>query len=32
MVGAMIMARFSDDPELSEELLVQTRAWIAGAS
>jgi TetR/AcrR family transcriptional repressor of nem operon len=32
MVGAMIMARFSDDPKLSEELLVQTRAWIAGAA
>jgi TetR/AcrR family transcriptional repressor of nem operon len=32
MVGAMIMARFSDDPKLSEELLEQTRAWIAGAA
>jgi TetR/AcrR family transcriptional regulator, transcriptional repressor for nem operon len=32
MVGALIMARFSDDPALSEELLQQTRAWIAGAS
>jgi TetR/AcrR family transcriptional repressor of nem operon len=32
MVGAMIMARFSDDPKLSEELLAQTRAWIAGAA
>lgn len=29
MLGAVIMARFSDDPELSEELLTQTRAWIA---
>ena len=28
MVGAMIMARYSDDPKLSEELLAQTRAWI----
>ena len=32
MVGALIMARFSDDPKLSEELLAQTRAWIAGAA
>jgi TetR/AcrR family transcriptional repressor of nem operon len=32
MVGAVIMARFSDDPRLSEELLAQTRAWIAGAA
>ncbi len=32
MVGAMIMARFSDDPKLSEELLAQTRAWIAAAA
>jgi TetR/AcrR family transcriptional repressor of nem operon len=32
MLGAMIMARFSDDPKLSEELLAQTRAWIAGAA
>ena len=32
MVGAVIMARFSDDPKLSEELLDQTRAWIAGAA
>ena len=32
MVGAMVMARFSDDPKLSEELLAQTRAWIAGTA
>ena len=32
MLGAMIMARFSDDPKLSEELLAQTRAWIASAA
>ena len=32
MVGAMIMARFCDDPKLSDELLAQTRAWIAGAA
>ncbi len=32
MVGAMMMARFSDDPKLSEELLTQTRAWIALAA
>jgi len=29
MVGALIMARLSDDPALSDELLAQTRAWIA---
>jgi TetR/AcrR family transcriptional repressor of nem operon len=28
MVGAMILARVSDDPALSEELLEQTRAWL----
>jgi TetR/AcrR family transcriptional repressor of nem operon len=28
MVGAVIMARYSDDPKLSEEVLAQTRAWI----
>jgi TetR/AcrR family transcriptional repressor of nem operon len=28
MVGAVIMARYSDDPKLSEEILAQTRAWI----
>jgi TetR/AcrR family transcriptional repressor of nem operon len=31
MVGAMIMARYSDDPKLSAELLAQTRAWIVSA-
>lgn len=29
MIGAVILARLSDDPELSRELLTQTRAWIA---
>ncbi len=29
MVGAMILARVSDDPELSGEMLDQTRAWLA---
>lgn len=28
MVGAVILARAVDDPELSEEVLEQTRAWI----
>lgn len=28
MVGAVILARLSDDPALSEEVLAQTRAWI----
>src|SRR6266481_5698775 len=32
MVGAVIMARFSDDPRLSDELLTQTRQWIRPAS
>jgi TetR/AcrR family transcriptional repressor of nem operon len=33
MVGAMVLARFTDDPTLSGEVLAQTRAWIdkAGA-
>lgn len=30
MVGAMILARASDDPELSDEVLDQTRAWLEG--
>lgn len=30
MVGAMVLARFTDDPLLSDEVLEQTRAWIAG--
>ena len=30
MVGAMIMARVSDDPALSNEVLEETRAWIGG--
>ncbi|HVM84368.1 MAG TPA: TetR family transcriptional regulator [Candidatus Binatia bacterium] len=29
MVGALILSRFSDDPKLSDELLKETRAWIA---
>lgn len=28
MVGGMILARLVDDPELSDEVLEQTRAWI----
>lgn len=28
MVGAVILARAVDDPELSDEVLTQTRAWI----
>jgi TetR/AcrR family transcriptional repressor of nem operon len=32
MVGALILARLSDDPKLSDEVLTQTRAWIAGAA
>lgn len=28
MVGAVILARLSDDPALSEEVLRETRAWI----
>jgi TetR/AcrR family transcriptional repressor of nem operon len=28
MVGAVILARLSDDPELSDEVLAGTRAWI----
>jgi len=29
MVGAVILSRFSDDPQLSDEILKETRAWIA---
>jgi TetR/AcrR family transcriptional repressor of nem operon len=29
MVGAMILSRVSDDPALSEEMLDETRAWLA---
>jgi len=29
MVGALILARMSDDPELSDEVLGETRAWLA---
>ena len=28
MVGAMILARASDDPALSDEVLDQTRVWL----
>lgn len=28
MVGAMILARTSDDPKLADEVLAQTRAWV----
>jgi TetR/AcrR family transcriptional regulator, transcriptional repressor for nem operon len=28
MVGALILARLSDDPQLSDEILAKTRAWI----
>jgi TetR/AcrR family transcriptional repressor of nem operon len=30
MVGAIILARTSDDGALSDEILAQTRAWLAG--
>jgi TetR/AcrR family transcriptional repressor of nem operon len=30
MVGALVLARLSDDLELSDEMLRETRAWIAG--
>jgi TetR/AcrR family transcriptional regulator, transcriptional repressor for nem operon len=29
MVRAMILARASDDPALSDEVLDETRAWLA---
>jgi TetR/AcrR family transcriptional repressor of nem operon len=29
MVGAMILARMSDDADLSDEVLNETRAWLA---
>jgi TetR/AcrR family transcriptional repressor of nem operon len=32
MVGAVILARMSDDPHLSDELLTQTLDWIGPAS
>jgi TetR/AcrR family transcriptional repressor of nem operon len=28
MVGAVVLARMSDDPRLSDEVLAETRAWI----
>ena len=31
MVGALVLARVSDDPELTRELLGDTRDWIASA-
>lgn len=30
MVGAVILARLSDDPRLSDEVLEETRAWLGG--
>lgn len=30
MVGALTLARLSDDPALAQEILAQTRAWIGG--
>lgn len=30
MVGAVILARLSDDPDLSTEVLRETRHWVAG--
>jgi TetR/AcrR family transcriptional repressor of nem operon len=30
MVGAVVLARMSDDPALSEEVVAATRAWIEG--
>lgn len=32
MVGALILARASDDPALSDEILTDTRAWLAAQS
>ncbi|MEO4002082.1 helix-turn-helix domain-containing protein [Mesorhizobium sp. CAU 1732] len=32
MVGAVILARAIDDPELSDEMLEQTRAWIGSGT
>jgi TetR/AcrR family transcriptional repressor of nem operon len=32
MVGAVILARMSDDPALSDEMLSETGAWIAATS
>lgn len=32
MVGALILARLSDDPKLSDEILKQTKTWITRAS
>jgi TetR/AcrR family transcriptional repressor of nem operon len=29
MLGALILARMSDDSELSDEILIETRAWLA---
>ena len=30
MVGAVILARLSDDPGLSKEVLAETHAWLGG--
>jgi TetR/AcrR family transcriptional repressor of nem operon len=32
MVGALILARMSDDPELSDEVLSATRSWLSARS
>lgn len=32
LVGALVLARLSDDPALSEEVLGETRAWLGGRS
>ncbi|WP_407528985.1 TetR/AcrR family transcriptional regulator [Methylobacterium oryzisoli] len=32
LVGALVLARLSDDPALSEEVLGETRAWLGGPS
>ncbi len=31
MVGALILARMTDDAALSDEILVQTRTWLSGS-
>ena len=30
MIGALILARMTDDPDLSTEILDETRAWLSG--
>jgi len=31
-VGTIIMARFVDDPQFEQEILIQTKGWITGAA